>query len=159
MRRYWWVVLVLAVPAIEGCRKVKKTTNYVKSEEEVVYRAPAHYMGEESCNKCHDWNVVAIHDSSSPQYRTDCIVCHGDKQDPASETTLAEGYSSIHLNMCKYVFEAAGQESMNDAVCMYCHETVDYFDQSGAGIRKQVDPDGCAQCHTSSGPGRQLYED
>lgn len=160
MRRYWWVVLVLAIPAIEGCRKVKKTTNYVKSEEEVVAKAPAHYMGEDSCAKCHSWNLVAMHDSASPQYAADCIKCHGDM---SGETTLSGEVQGIHPRMCPYVFEAAGETEMTSAVCRYCHSDTqrmqDYSGGSGGALRKQVNAElKCVECHTSDGPGKELYK-
>lgn len=157
MNRVFWVA-VIAVLLAAGCRKKRETNVYYGEEEEVSYASPAHNQ-DKSCNTCHEWNLVQIHDSSSPQYIGDCIKCHGDKQNPELETTLAEGQASIHVNMCQYVYDAAGQESMTNEVCIYCHQTVDFLGQSGAGIRRQADPDGCAQCHTSSGPGRELYQD
>lgn len=157
MKKAWWFA-VIAVLVVAGCRRKRETKVYYEDEEEVVSASPAHNQ-DRSCSECHEWNLVQIHDSSSPDYNDDCIRCHGDKQDPANEATLAEDYSKTHVNMCQYVYEAAGQDTMNNAVCVYCHQTVDLLGGSSAGLRLHVDADGCAQCHTSSGPGRELYQD
>lgn len=124
----------------------------------------AHHKGE-SCVGCHTtWNLVQIHDASSSGYNSDCISCHGDK---TSEVTLSAGVKAIHPFMCPYVYQAAGQTTMNNAVCAYCHQTVDIEPGEGSGgssgnLRKQVvafeSGGGCPSCHRLAGPGKELYK-
>lgn len=160
MRVKWWVVLLIVVPMAASCRKVKKTTVTADEDEVAVVKAPAHYMGEQSCDTCHTWNLVAMHNVASPQYADDCIKCHGDM---TNEVTLSEDVEGIHSRMCEYVYEAAGETSLTSAVCRYCHADTqrmqDYRGDSGGALRKQVNAElKCVECHTSAGPGREFYK-
>jgi len=157
MKKGVWVV-VLAVLLLASCRKKRETNVYVQNDEEVTYQSPAHNQGK-SCISCHDWNIVQLHNSKSTQYNGDCIKCHGDKLSPVTETTLDSNVDAIHPRMCQYVYQAAGQETMNNTVCVYCHVNVDFLGQSAGNLRKQVEAESCVKCHTSAGPGKQLYED
>ncbi|MBI4600849.1 MAG: hypothetical protein HY721_02705 [Planctomycetes bacterium] len=136
-----------------ACRNGRDKT--VRITEEAPINDPAHHQGQD-CVACHTtWNMVQLHDASSPAYNSDCIKCHGDMTD---ETTLDDDVEGIHPRMVPYVLQAAGQTETNNTVCAYCHESVDLLGGSAANLRKQVAASDCQGCHTLAGPGRELYE-
>ncbi|MEW6744940.1 MAG: hypothetical protein AB1486_19475 [Planctomycetota bacterium] len=153
MGRCWWTPLVL-LALISGwsCEE----NDYSTTVQEVApINDPAHHQGKD-CSTCHsEWNLVQIHDSSSPVYNGDCILCHGDMTD---ETTLSDSVPGIHPRMCPYVYQAAGALEISNEVCMYCHESVDLLGGSAGNLCKQVEASICQSCHTVAGPGRELYQ-
>lgn len=154
MKKLVCLVALLAPPLLLSACGDDVTKNITQQTAPVV-AAPAHHQGE-TCSSCHtDWNLVQMHDAASPSYNDDCITCHGDMSD---ETTLSNAVLGIHPRMCPYVYQAAGETEMNNNVCRYCHQSVDFLDHSAGNLRRQVDVDLCQNCHTRAGPGRELYE-
>lgn len=96
-------------------------------------------------------NIIAIHDSSSPQYNKDCISCHADI---LSAQSLQSSIPNVHVAMIPFTPGEKDEET-----CVVCHRTVDLVQGSAGNIRKQVKATLCAMCHGPAGPGKQFYQD
>jgi cytochrome c553 len=94
-------------------------------------------------------NLIALHDSDSPQYLRQCVRCHGSMK---YEISLNRDISGIHVEMLE---EIPG--NTNNARCLHCHLTVDLLEDSAMALRRQVDPNLCAACHGPGGEGGRLY--
>jgi hypothetical protein len=101
-------------------------------------------------------NIIALHDSSSPQYNPNCGSCH---EHIYSATSLDPNIPNAHTAMLPF---AAG---IGDSRCQWCHHPMDLLQFSigtqGApegdpldakpSLRKHVDVRLCALCHGPSG--------
>ncbi len=155
MRKFTFLSAVLAVWCIAGCEKKDENVFLMAGETTPPPNDPAHYKGQ-SCDTCHeDWNIVQLHDASSPLYDSDCMKCHGDMTD---ETTLDATVMGVHPKKCPQVFLAAGVTTYTNAVCVYCHKSVDILGSSAGNLLKQVEVAECRACHTAAGPGKVLYK-
>jgi len=104
-------------------------------------------------------NIVAIHDSSSKQYKKTCNECHAEIH---SRQSLDPSIPAAHPGMFPY---AAGRPG-DDKQCRWCHRTVDltlaqqFSDKSKGNLRRHVDVTLCTLCHGPyrGGPGQQFYQ-
>ncbi len=102
-------------------------------------------------------NLIATHDSSSPQYEKNCTACHAAT---LTEESLDPSLPGAHVAMFSF---APGKPGENNQ-CVWCHRTVDLTQgtqlesRSKGSQRKHVDPKLCALCHGPSGLGRQFYQ-
>jgi hypothetical protein len=101
-------------------------------------------------------NLIAAHDSRSPQYRRDCTSCHSNILTETSLTSI----KSAHVAM----LPSSPGES-NNVKCRWCHRQVDLgqgtapVGKSDGNLRKRVDTRLCAVCHSGpSSPGKQFYQ-
>ncbi|MBI5116108.1 putative metal-binding motif-containing protein [Candidatus Poribacteria bacterium] len=94
-------------------------------------------------------NLISLHDSKSRQYDNQCVKCHGTMQ---SETSLDPFIPGAHQAMLPQIPAATDNDK-----CLHCHTTVDLREHSAGALRRQVNPNLCAACHSSLGPGRKLY--
>jgi hypothetical protein len=94
-------------------------------------------------------NLIALHNSSSSQYNNQCVSCHGTM---ASETSLEPNIPAAHKVMMPFVPGVSDNDK-----CLHCHPTVDLVEQSAGALRRQVNPELCAACHSSRGPGLPFY--
>jgi hypothetical protein len=95
-------------------------------------------------------NFISLHDSSSPQYDSDCVSCHADiltrqSQDPS--------ISDAHVAMLPWTSGAT-----NNDKCVFCHESVDVLQKSSATVRRSVDVELCIECHGPGGIGGEYYK-
>ena len=95
-------------------------------------------------------NIIAIHDSSSPQYSKDCISCHADV---LSAQSLVPSIPDVHVTMIPFT---PGEK--DEGTCVVCHRTADLVQGSAGNIRKQVKATYCAMCHGPTGPASQFYQ-
>ncbi|MFQ6088767.1 MAG: cytochrome c3 family protein [Candidatus Methanofastidiosia archaeon] len=82
-------------------------------------------------------NLYTLHLNALSLESRECIDCHGDK---SQETSLKEGVETphkIHLTSEILNFE-----------CVTCHQKVDIQEGSAASLRRQVDVEFCAKCHS-----------
>ncbi|MBI2191658.1 MAG: hypothetical protein HYU36_06720 [Planctomycetes bacterium] len=126
--------------------------------------AAAHNQGTD-CASCHTtWNLVSVHDSSSQGFNSDCMLCHGDmtSETPGATNTRGVRASSsvqgIHPLMVPYVYQASGQSTVNNTVCLHCHKSVDILGESAGDLSRQTSATDCRSCHTLAGPGKELYK-
>ena len=156
MKWVCWIPAALLVFAAASCNSNDDGLNLPTIEvSEAPMIDPAHHQ-DKSCVECHtDWNLVAMHDDSSSSFNSDCISCHGNM---LHETTLSEDVGGVHLVKMPWLLQTSGQAEINNQLCLHCHPTVDLLEKSAGNIRRQVDVDICRGCHTSAGPGRELYK-
>jgi len=103
-------------------------------------------------------NLIALHDSSSPQYNENCNECHADIHTAQS---LDPAIPAAHVAMLPF----APGETGDDEQCVVCHRTVNLVQgtpqpegKSKGDLRKHVDSAYCTLCHGPSGPGTQFYQ-
>ena len=104
-------------------------------------------------------NIIAIHDSSSKQYKKKCNECHAEIH---SRQSLDPSIPAAHPAMFPF---AAGRPG-DDKQCRWCHRTVDLTlgqqssDKSKGNLRRHTDVTLCTLCHGPyrGGPGEQFYQ-
>ena len=104
-------------------------------------------------------NIIAIHDSSSEQYKKKCNECHAEIH---SRQSLDPSIPAAHPAMFPF---AAGRPG-DDKQCRWCHRTVDLTlaqqssDKSKGNLRRHTDVTLCTLCHgpNRGGPGEQFYQ-
>lgn len=98
-------------------------------------------------------NTYALHDSSSDQYRDDCLSCHSEV---LTEESLDSSIPSAHTAM---LAETPGGDTQSK--CVYCHTSVDLLQHSAGNIRRQVSVETCDLCHGPGGTADefQYYQD
>lgn len=104
-------------------------------------------------------NIIAIHDSSSKQYKKNCDECHAEIH---SRESLDPAIPAAHPAMVPF---AAGKPNDNRQ-CRWCHRTVDLtqgtqsLGKSKGNQRRHVDVALCTLCHGPyrNGPGQQFYQ-
>ena len=100
-------------------------------------------------------NLIASHDSSSPQYKKNCTNCHADI---LTQKSLNPSIPNAHVAMLPYV------PGENNKKCIWCHRTVDLVqgttrvENSKANLRKGINTTLCTLCHGPSGPGPQFFQ-
>jgi hypothetical protein len=102
-------------------------------------------------------NIIAIHDSSSDEYKKKCSECHADI--PKAQS-LEPSIPAAHVAMLDF---APGKPA-DDKQCRWCHLSVDLVQGSAGNLRKQVDATLCTLCHApldgNGPPGtvKQFYQ-
>ena len=94
-------------------------------------------------------NLIALHDSNSPQYDKNCIDCHAEV---LNEESLDPETPTAHVSM---LLKTPGKKD-NDR-CAYCHRNVDLLQKSTGNLRRHVDANLCAMCHGPFNPVKQFY--
>jgi hypothetical protein len=100
-------------------------------------------------------NIVASHDSGSPQFDEHCLDCHGDV---LSEQSLDPAIPGPHVAMRTKI---PGED--NETKCTWCHRTVDLVqgtqsqEKSDGDLRKRVDVRLCTLCHGPQRSAAQFY--
>ncbi len=97
----------------------------------VLLCVPAVAIGAET-------NLIELHKNPGTAANKECLSCH---QDIVKQTTLNKNIKTFHrLHL----------ESKRDTPkqCTDCHASVDLRRRSAAALRKQVDPQLCAGCHS-----------
>ena len=108
--------------------------------------------GDEETTENLTTNLYALHDSSSDQYRDDCLSCHSDI---LTEESLDGSVPTAHNAMLP---NTPGETTQSK--CVYCHTTVDLMQRSAGNIRRQVSVTTCDLCHGPDGPStRQYYQE
>lgn len=95
-------------------------------------------------------NYISLHNSSSSQYRGDCLSCHSDILE---EGSLNPNIKAAHQAMIGHTPGASTEDK-----CVYCHASVDILQHSAGNIRKNVSAATCDVCHGPGGTGTQYYQ-
>ncbi|MFQ6001536.1 MAG: cytochrome c3 family protein [Anaerolineae bacterium] len=82
-------------------------------------------------------NLVTLHLEATTITAQECIACHGSRTE---ETSLDEEVAPPHVVHLTSPFLSI--------TCTDCHSSIDLREGSAAGLRRQVDVDLCAQCHS-----------
>lgn len=82
-------------------------------------------------------NLPILHQEASTVPVERCIQCHGDKAREESQDPLYPTAHRVHLT-----------SALLNVECTTCHQSADLLQGSAASLRKQVDVELCATCHS-----------
>ncbi len=105
-----------------------------------------------------DQNLVALHKSTSSQYKPECLTSGCHDMLLQDEKSLDPRVESIHQRMIPYVPGYNPRKGTSSETCRHCHRSVDLINKSAGALSKNVSPQNCAVCHTAAGPGKELYK-
>ncbi len=88
-------------------------------------------------------NLIELHKSSASSSNADCLSCHRDLTKQITLNPKIKTFHRLHL-------ESKRGTPKN---CSDCHQSVDLRNGSAAALRRQVDPQLCAGCHSGGVPG------
>jgi len=91
-------------------------------------------------------NLIDLHKNAGKLSNKECLACH------------AKIKTDVPLNMKFKTFHRVHLESKLDTPknCSDCHQSIDLREGSGASLRKQVDPQICAGCHSGDVKGAKV---
>lgn len=100
-------------------------------------------------------NLVALHDPQSPSYDGQCLKCH---KSVLTTPSLDPRIASFHQAMLPYTPGYSPRKGPQDTNCIFCHRNaVDFDQESGSSLRRNVNVEACIYCHGRSGPGPIYY--
>ncbi len=83
-------------------------------------------------------NLVELHKNAGAAGNKECLSCH---QDIVKQTSLNKRIKTFHRLHLQSKLDTPKR-------CADCHQSVDLREGSAAALRKQVDPQLCAGCHS-----------
>ncbi len=91
-------------------------------------------------------NLVELHKNAGKMSNKECLACHANIKKDVTLSKRIKTYHRVHL------------ESKLDTPknCADCHRSVDVRNGSAAALRKQVDPQICAGCHSGAADGAKV---
>jgi len=93
-------------------------------------------------------NLVELHASAGKLGNKECLACHARIATDVSINKKVKTYHRLHLE----------SKLTTPKDCADCHQAVDLRNGSAAALRKQVDPEICAGCHSGGLKGaKTLY--
>jgi hypothetical protein len=99
-------------------------------------------------------DLVALHTAGSPQFRGECLACHGDIM---KRTTLNAKIKEAHAVMIPFLPDYDQKVGVTNANCLSCHAKVDVIQHSGMYVRKNSDVTLCEGCHSKTGPSSKKF--
>ncbi len=91
-------------------------------------------------------NLIELHKQAGTLSNKECLGCH---QDITKQTTLKWNIKTFHRLHLESKLATPKQ-------CADCHQSVDLRQGSAAALRKQVDPQLCAGCHSGGVKGAKV---
>jgi hypothetical protein len=91
-------------------------------------------------------NLIELHKNSASASNEACLSCHGDITNQTTLNPKIKTYHRLHL-------ESKLGTPKN---CSDCHQAIDLRNGSAAALRKQVDPQLCAGCHSGGVAGAKV---
>ena len=88
-------------------------------------------------------NLVDLHKNAAKMSNQECLNCHAKVLE---EDSLNKEYKMFHRVHLESKLSTPKQ-------CIDCHQSVDLRDSSAASLRKEVDPQICAGCHSGGVKG------
>ena len=84
-------------------------------------------------------NLVDLHKEAGKSSNKECLACHAKIKNDVPLNQKLKTFHRIHL------------ESKRDTPknCTDCHQSIDLRERSAASLKKQVDPQICAGCHSA----------
>ncbi len=93
-------------------------------------------------------NLVDLHANAGKLPNKACLACHARIATDVSLNKKVKTYHRLHLE----------SKLATPKKCADCHQSIDLRNGSAATLRKQVDPEICAGCHSGGLKGaRVLY--
>lgn len=93
-------------------------------------------------------NLVDLHMNAGKLSNKECLACHAEITKQVSLNKKIKMYHRVHLE----------SKLATPKKCSDCHQSIDLRNGSAAALRKQVDPQICAGCHSGGMKGaKKLY--
>jgi NAD-dependent SIR2 family protein deacetylase len=91
-------------------------------------------------------NLIELHKNAGNLKNIECLACHASVKKDVPLNKKFKTFMRLHL------------ESKLDTPknCSDCHQSVDLREDSAAALRKQVDPQLCAGCHSGDVKGAKV---
>jgi len=91
-------------------------------------------------------NLIDLHKNAGSRGNKECLGCHAKIRTDESLNKRFKTFHRVHL-------ESKLETPKN---CSECHQFVDLKEGSAASLRKQVDPQICAGCHSGGVKGAKV---
>ncbi len=91
-------------------------------------------------------NLVDLHKNAGKMSNKECLSCHAKIMKEVSLNKKYKMFHRVHLE----------SKLATPKKCADCHKSVDVRNGSAAALRKQVDPQICAGCHSGGVKGAKV---
>lgn len=91
-------------------------------------------------------NLFDLHRNAGTLSNKECLACHADIKKDVPLNRKFKTFHRVHL-------ESRLETPKN---CIDCHQVIDLREDSAASLRKQVDPQLCAGCHSGGLKGAKV---
>lgn len=91
-------------------------------------------------------NLIDLHAHAGQLTNKECLACHGRIAKAVSLDRKIKTFHRLHLE----------SKLPTPKACTDCHQAVDLRNGSAAALRRQVNPQICAGCHTGALPGAKV---
>ena len=91
-------------------------------------------------------NLIDLHKNAGKMSTKECLACHGNIKKDVSANKKFKTFHRVHLE----------SKLATPKQCSDCHQSIDMRDGSAAALRKQVDPQLCAGCHSGGVKGAKV---
>jgi NAD-dependent SIR2 family protein deacetylase len=91
-------------------------------------------------------NLIDLHKNAGNLSNKECLACHAKIK---TDISLNQRFKTLH----RLHIESKLDTPKN---CSDCHQSIDLREGSGASLRKQVDPQICAGCHSGGLKGAKV---
>jgi NAD-dependent SIR2 family protein deacetylase len=91
-------------------------------------------------------NLIELHKSAGKLSNKECLACHAKIK---TDVLLNQKFKTLH----RLHLESNLDTPKN---CSDCHQSIDLREGSAASLRKQVDPQLCAGCHSGGVKGAKV---
>jgi hypothetical protein len=91
-------------------------------------------------------NLVELHKNAGKMTNKECLTCHANIKKDVTLNKKFKTFHRVHLE----------SKLATPKKCSDCHPSVDVRSGSGAALRKQVDPQICAGCHSGGVKGAKV---
>ncbi len=91
-------------------------------------------------------NLIDLHKNAGKVSTKECLACHGNIKKDVSANKKFKTFHRVHLE----------SKLATPKQCSDCHKSIDLRDGSAAALRKQVDSQLCAGCHSGGVKGAKV---
>ncbi len=91
-------------------------------------------------------NLIDLHKNAGKLSAKECLACHGNIKKDVSLNKKIKTFHRTHLE----------SKLATPKKCADCHQSIDLRGGSAAALRKQVDPQICAGCHSGDVKGTKV---
>ena len=91
-------------------------------------------------------NLIDLHKNAGKMSTKECLACHGNIKKDVSANKKFKTFHRVHLE----------SKLATPKQCSDCHLLIDMRDGSATALRKQVDPQLCAGCHSGGVKGAKV---
>lgn len=91
-------------------------------------------------------NLIEMHKDAGKMSNKECLACHAKIK---KEVSLNEKFKTLHRLHLE-------SKLATPKKCADCHQSVDLREGSASALRKQVDPQLCAGCHSGGVKGAKV---